>query len=372
MAIDLAFSRRLLLPLLALPLVVAAQGYKTQNVILITADGLRWEDVFRGADPVFLNGQELGMKSAWPSVKQQYGGATAAERRQKLMPFLWSYVATKGAIFGNRDAGSEVNIRNRHRFSYPGYSEMLTGRPQDEAVKSNDNKPNPSKTSLEIAREELKLPAERVALIGGWDSFQGIGAHTPGNIFINAGYQRINLPNASARMKAVDALQDEILSPWNSVRHDYITYELAIEYLRTIKPRVMHLALGETDDWAHGNRYDRYLHAANYLDKTIQRVWEFVESDPFYKGKTTILVTVDHGRGPDVATFPKHGEKVEGAQHIWIAALGPDMTPVGEAKSGVLTQSDIGPTILDLLGIDYRKLAEVQGKPIPQVMGKTR
>lgn len=370
MPLTWTLSRRLLLPLLAAPLLLHAQGYKTQNIILVTADGLRWQDVFRGADPEFLNGTALGMKNA-ADVRDRFSGATAQERRAKLMPFLWSHVAQKGVLFGNRDLGSEVNIRNRHRFSYPGYSEILTGRPQDEAVKSNENKPNPTPTVLEIARESLKLSREKVALFGSWDVFSGIGAHAPGSVFINAGYAPLQLSAKSEKLQYLDSLQADLLTPWNSVRHDYLTFEMALEYLRTRKPRVMHVALGETDDWAHDQRYDRYLQMAHYLDQSLRRLWEAVEADPAYRGRTTILVTVDHGRGSTAAEFPKHGDKIEGAQHIWLAAFGPDTPAVGEANNApVLTQSDVAPTMLELLGIDYRKLTDVQGKPASALIGR--
>ena len=64
-----------------------------------------------------------------------------------------------------------------------------------------------------------------------------------------------------------------MLTPWRSVRHDYITFEMALEYLRTVRPRLLHVALGETDDWAHDDRYDRYLENANYFDRCLRRLW---------------------------------------------------------------------------------------------------
>jgi hypothetical protein len=33
---------------------------KTQNVVLIVSDGLRWQEIFTGADPALLNGKEGG------------------------------------------------------------------------------------------------------------------------------------------------------------------------------------------------------------------------------------------------------------------------------------------------------------------------
>ena len=349
--------KRLLFSLLLFLAALPAQQ-RPHNLILVTADGLRWQEVFRGPDPKLVHREDAGMKGA-ADVRQRF------RSRSQLMPFLWSTIASDGVIHGNRDRGSEVRVRNRHRFSYPGYSEILTGQPQDDVIDSNDNRPNPSTTVLEILRAEWDLPPTGVALFGSWSVFTGIGARTPGSILINAGFQALDLPNASPRLEALSQQQFELLTPWRTVRHDYITFEMAIEYLRTVQPRVLYIALGETDDWAHDHRYDRYLESANYFDTCLRRLWEFIQADPNYRDRTTMLVTTDHGRGSNPSDWNSHGDDVPGAEHIWIAALGPGIPAAGEAtNSAPLTQSDIAPTMLHLVGIDYEKLAAVEGKPI--------
>lgn len=348
---------------------LSAQTHHTRNLVLMTADGLRWQEVFRGAEPDWLQREDLGMKDA-DVVRERFNAGSPEERRLRLMPFLWTHVAPQGVLYGNRDKGSEVVVRNHHRFSYPGYSEILVGRPQDDVVDSNDNRPNPSATVLELLRRELGLPPTKIALFGSWDTFTGIGAHEPGGIFINAGYQPVELPGASGRLLALSREQFELLTPWRSVRHDYLTFELALEYLRTVKPRVLYIALGETDDWAHEKRYDRYLELTHYFDQCLRRLWQALQADPEYRDRTTMLAAVDHGRGSDPDDWHRHGADVRGSEFIWVAALGPDTPAQGEAGSAPgLTQSDIAPTMLDLMGIDYRKLSGVQGKPIGGITG---
>ena len=345
----------------------AAQLPGVDRVILITADGLRWQEVFRGSDPKLINREDDGMKDAG-EVRERFHQGPPGERRRRLMPFLWSTIATTGVVYGNRDKGSKVNVRNRHRFSYPGYSEILVGRPQDDLIDSNDNKPNPSLTVLEIVRRELKLPREKVALFGSWVVFEGIGAHVPGSVFINAGYHRLRLQGASKRMRRLSSDQFDLLTPWRSVRHDYTTFELALEYLRTRKPRLLYIALGETDDWAHGDRYDRYLEMAHYLDHCLRTLWEQLEQDPEYRGRTAIIVATDHGRGSTPKDWSSHGEDVAGAENIWIAAIGAGIKPGGEAAGGeTLTQSDIAPSIMRLMGLDPTLLGAGVGRPLPAV-----
>lgn len=361
---------RLLIAMLLAAAAASAQ-YQTENVILMTTDGLRWQDIFHGMDPQLEKLEAAHMTGDAVEVRRRFDGKTPEERRSKLMPFLWSTAATEGVLIGDRDHGSEVKVRNRHRFSYPGYSEILTGRPQDDVIDSNDMKPNPSTTVLEILRSKLDLPREKVALFGSWSVFQGIGAHRSNSIFINAGYQALASGTWSPRLAELAESQFELLTPWRSVRHDYSTFELALEYLETVKPRVLYIALGETDDWAHERRYDRTLEAANYVDHCLRKVWETVQADPSYRGKTTLLVTVDHGRGSTPEDWNSHGAKVDGAESIWIAALGPDTKAQGVVKTRQpRTQSDVAPTMLELMGLDYRLLTAVEGEPLPEVTGK--
>lgn len=346
--------------------------FRTQNIVLLTADGLRWQDVFAGMDPVLEAHPDAGMEKA-QAVRDRFNAPTPEQRRRKLMPFFWTTLSQQGVLLGNRNIGSRVNTRNTHRFSYPGYSEILTGRPQDDVIDSNDNRPNPIATVLEILKRELELPRERVALFGSWEVFSGIGASQPGSIFINAGYAALEVAGLSDRLQRLSEDQFSLLTPWDTVRHDYSTFEMALEYLKTVKPRVLYIALGETDDWAHSRRYDRTMQTANYFDQSVERLWNAIESDALYRGNTTVILTTDHGRGSTPDDWNGHGNKVDGAEAIWIAAIGPDTPPLGEIESSLdVTQSDVAPTILKLMGLDPGLLGPGAGQPIQFVAPDAR
>lgn len=360
----------LILFALAIPALLEAGDYKTRNLVLVTADGLRWQEVFRGMDPLLMSREDAGMRDA-EDLRTALWGDSPEERRELLLPFLWNELVPRGVILGNADRGAGVTLRNRHRFSYPGYSEILTGRPQDDVIDSNDLRPNPSRTVLEILRKEWKLPKRMVALFGSWGVFQGIGASDPESVFINAGYQRIHMEDPSERLTQLSQLQFDILTPWRSVRHDHVTFEMAIEYLRAIKPRVLYIALGETDDWAHDRRYDRVLDTARYFDACLKRLWKVLQADSVYRGKTTLVVATDHGRGSTPEDWHGHGANVAGAEQVWIAAIGPDTPAHGEVQDAKgLTQSDIAPTMLELAGSDYAQLTGVEGRPIEWIVGR--
>ncbi len=340
---------------------VAAENRKTHNLILVTADGLRRQEVFRGIDPLLMREKAAGMEKA-EALRSRLDGTTPEQRRERLMPFLWRRVAARGVVLGNVDKGSAVIVTNSLRVSYPGYSEILTCRAQDDKIRNNDPIRNPHETVLEYVRRKGSLPRSQVALFASWEIFRFIGESSEGTVTINAGYQ----PAAGTpRMEELSRVQMEALSPWDSVRHDHVTAEMALEYVKKFKPQLLFLSLGETDDWAHDKRYDRVLQTAQYFDRTLERLWQLVQSMEEYRNRTTLLVSSDHGRGAQVSDWFEHGAKVQGAEYIWLAALGPDTPAHGEATGAVTVyQRDISATILELLGLDWREFCGERGRPV--------
>jgi len=363
----------LLIVLIAVPSagpLCGASPNRTENIVLVTVDGLRWQEVFGGIDQALMHAEKAGMKDAGP-LRERLWHDSAAERRKRLLPFFWAELAQQGVVLGNRNVGSTVRLSNGIRVSYPGYSEILTGRARDDVVRGNDEIQNPSPTVLEVFRRHWELPRKQVALFASWSVFQFIGEHTPGSVFINAGYRALEGSGHSPQAVRLGQMQFDLLTPWSSVRHDYFTFELAMEHLRSAKPRVLYIALGETDDWAHEGRYDRVLETAEYFDKCLKELWETLQSMPQYKDKTSLVVTTDHGRGGTLKDWTGHGSSVEGAEFIWIAAMGPDTEARGEVSHREpYFQRDIAPTLLQLAGIDYRELDGVEGKPIPVIAGE--
>jgi len=165
----------------------------------------------------------------------------------------------------------------------------------------------------------------------------------------------------------LSTLQFDVLTPWPTVRHDYITFEMALEYLRTAHPRFLHIAFGEADDWAHDRRYDRVLDSIGYFDRALKQLWTAIQALPQYRDSTALVITSDHGRGSTVRDWTSHGQSVPGSEQIWLAIVSPETPARGETGIGGEThQRDIAPTILELLGIGYREYEGVLGKPIPQ------
>jgi bisphosphoglycerate-independent phosphoglycerate mutase (AlkP superfamily) len=135
--------------------------------------------------------------------------------------------------------------------------------------------------------------------------------------------------------------------------------------LATYRPRVLYLALGETDDWAHDERYDRVLDAYARTDDYFSQLWNWFESQPEYKGRTHILITTDHGRGRTASDWRDHGATIEGAQDVWMAFASPAMVQRGEWTAPTsLSTSQIASTLASWVGIDWNQMRPHAGRPI--------
>src|ERR1700733_14619626 len=92
---------------------VLGQSHKTENVIVVTLDGMRWQEVFGGVDSTIMNNPAY--THAQKEVSALLWNEDAVERRKKLFPFLWSTVVQQGQLYGNRNAGSNVNNANPYK-----------------------------------------------------------------------------------------------------------------------------------------------------------------------------------------------------------------------------------------------------------------
>lgn len=132
--------------------VLASAQQATENIIIITIDGFRWQEVFKGMDSAIANNSKYNQGDSGYIFKN-YWSNDEKERRKKLFPFLWSTLVNNGQLFGNRTLGSKVDNANPYWFSYPGYNEIMTGY-ADTAVNSNDYPANPHVSVLEFLNQQ--------------------------------------------------------------------------------------------------------------------------------------------------------------------------------------------------------------------------
>ena len=335
-------------------------------MFLITADGLRWQEVFHGAEDFALT-KEFGNVGSSNTSAKLYHRPTARQRREALFPFLWGTVATQGQIWGNRDLRSEVRVSNGHNFSYPGYNEFLTGY-ADPEIRTNDKILNSNTNVFEWLSRQPKFRG-RVAAAVNWDVLPWILNAPRAGFPVWSGF---DVPEGTERLPVPSALSEIVergRTVWSGVLLDTFVGYAAKHAVRTLKPRAMYVSFGETDDWAHEGHYERYLRAAGEFDRFIGELWALTQSMPEYRGSTTFLISVDHGRGPAPAAWKNHGKEIPESAYIWFAVLGPDTPPLGERSNTTLClQAQVAATVAAFLGQDFQGAHPRSAKPLPELM----
>ncbi|WP_145078126.1 alpha/beta hydrolase fold domain-containing protein [Aureliella helgolandensis] len=331
-----------------------------ERVVLITLDGLRSEEVFGGGDRRLMI-EELGAKNPEELVAR-YDRETATERREVLLPNLWRHVQDHGWIAGDIDRDSIVKVTNGKYFSYPGYSELLCGI-ADERIDSNAKKYNENQTVLEWLNAQEGFSGS-VAAYCSWDVFPFIINDQRSGVPVNAGWSALTIGDPN-RLAGLNFVANNLFHEWERVRYDAFTVSGAFEELQTRQPRVLYVSLGETDDWAHAGRYDRYLLTAQQNDFFIQQLWELIQSMEDYQGRTAFLIATDHGRGDGREGWKSHGSSLPGSERIWLAAFGAGVTARGNDEGHTYTQSQVAATVAALLGEDFNSSNPAIALPLP-------
>ncbi|RXK50644.1 alkaline phosphatase family protein [Aquirufa rosea] len=331
-----------------------AQINSDQRVIVITTDGLRWQEVFKGMD-LSLAQNKLYHRGDSLAIFNHFWDNDEWVRRKKLMPFFWGELVQKGQIHGNRTLGNLVDVANPYWFSYPGYSELLTGQ-VDTAINSNEYRPNPNTNFFEYLNQ---LPAfkNRVAAFGAWDAFDRILNEKRAGFPVINGYDVYPDLHSDPQMKLISNMLSQSYRVFGDVEsQDVFIHFQAMQYLKTKKPKALYISYGETDEFAHEGAYQHYLQAVHHFDAWIKEIWDWVESNPEYKGKTTLLITTDHGRG-DIQKdqWKSHGKKVQDSHEIWFAMIGAKVDPMGEVKqSAQIYQKDLIQLLANKLKIPFK------------------
>lgn len=174
----------------ASPGAVNAAKDSSAKLVLVTLDGVRWQEIFGGIDLELIQTEDF---SRHPEhLKQAYWREGREQRREQLFPFLWSTVAKQGVLIGDRLGDSYMEVSNPWWFSYPGYNEILTGS-VDRAIDSNDKNWNENTSFLEVLNN-MKPFKNRVMAFASWDVFPYILNTQRSELPVNAGFSVASNP----------------------------------------------------------------------------------------------------------------------------------------------------------------------------------
>jgi hypothetical protein len=286
------------------------------NVVLVTLDGVRWQEIFDGADPALAE-----------DVALPRGEARAA---RGLTPNLHRLFFDEGAVLGDPRRGEGLRASGPVFVSLPAYVEIMTGAPSGCA----DNECEP-RVSWSIAGEVARRPGGGAAVFASWERIA-----------------RTQPPEAARALGLVLSVGREPgeqapAYPGNGAyRPDRRTAAAAIEHLVHHRPRFLWVSLGDTDEWAHRHDYRGYLEALRFADGFVGEIAAHLAEMGEYGARTAILVTTDHGRD---AGFADHGGPASAG--VWLMARGGPIRQRGStATSRVRYLADVAPTIAAILG----------------------
>jgi hypothetical protein len=249
-----------------------------------------------------------------------------------------------------------VLVANPHRISYPGYHDLLCGFSSPE-ITSNDKIENPDVTVLEWLNDRPRF-RRRVAVFASWEVFPFILNVERSGLAVDVGQHR-------DRTTLLGRLRDEVPPPWRGSVYDAFTMQSALRHLGSHDVRVLHLALGDTDEWGHAGRYDRYLEAIHRADGWIGELWNALQAAPAFRGRTSLIVTTDHGRGNMAASWRQHSPTVAGAEEAWIGAMGPRVAARGaRGDHPPVSLAQVAATAAALVGEDFRAAVPAAAPPL--------
>jgi hypothetical protein len=342
---------------------------KTRNVALIVTDGLRWQEIFTGADPNLLDEKHGGIWASPAQLRREFWNDAPAERRRMLFPFLWGVVAQQGQIFGNQYKSSVARVTNGLAFSYPGYNEMLTGRP-DPRINTNEYGPNPNTTIFEWMNRFPEFHGQ-VAVYATWEVFKNIFNESRSKLVMQVGWDLPEKGDLTPRQQLLNELYRTTTRLDDEDVWDSFLQVPLLDYVKSAHPRLLFVGYGETDNWAHSGRYDLLLESAHHFDDFVRQLWETMQAMPEYRDQTTFIITTDHGRGGGLEEWKEHGMEEKGSENIWIAVMGPDTDALGERQNTtVVTQAEIAATVTALLGKDFHGNSPEAAPPLPGVISQ--
>lgn len=149
---------------------------------------------------------------------------------------------------------------------------------------------------------------------------------------------------------------------------DELSVYVMRQLMRQFAPSLLWITLHDMDV-AHTGAYSLYLEGIRRTDRLCAEIWQMIESDPEYKGKTTMLILPDFGRDSDFSAsgngFQHHRTGDPLSRTTWMLAMGPQIRQ-NQTVDRPLESLDLVPTLGALM---HFETSQAKGKPVSEVLG---
>lgn len=179
------------------------------------------------------------------------------------------------------------------------------------------------------------------------------------SIFLNE-YERIGWALPSENLKVNRLILDAFNNYFDggSAGGDTLTCTVAEEILRRLAPTFMMINFSGVEV-AHSGTYWYHLEGIRAADLLSYRIWQFLQTDPGFKGRSTLIVMPEFGRDPDGSStngFFNHRTDTNTCRLSWMMVLGHAVREP-RVEERVIRQIDLAPTLGTLLGVDCKQSA---------------
>ncbi|WP_254064304.1 hypothetical protein [Granulicella sp. S156] len=148
---------------------------------------------------------------------------------------------------------------------------------------------------------------------------------------------------------------------------DELSVYIARQLMRQYSPSLLWITLHDIDI-AHSGAYSLYIDGIRRSDRLCAEIWQAIQADPEYKGRTTMFILPDFGRDSDISSggngFQHHRTGDALSRTTWMMVLGPGVRHNTFIDRPV-DSLDLVPTLGRLLGFSP---VLAKGTPLQEVL----
>ena len=151
----------------------------------------------------------------------------------------------------------------------------------------------------------------------------------------------------------------------NLASPDELSVYIARQLMRQLAPSLLWITLHDIDI-AHSGTYSLYLEGIKRSDRLCAEIWNTIQSEPEYAGKTSMFILPDFGRDSDMDVggngFQHHRTGDPLSRTTWMMVMGPGVRQ-NVVVDRAIESTDLVPTLGKVLGFTPQLS---QGKPVTE------